>query len=161
MKIIDGSQLFNPTPARRANTAFHTSGAAETSRIPQADTLNISDEARRALEERAMFLQWQENAREQAQQARETAKIQAEAHNALLIAFEIAARIMRGDIVPPDDINFLGETSPGLLMMAMSSRLENETPEEHDPLAPRENHRANTQAQVAAVVSAVVTASRA
>ncbi|MCL2187663.1 MAG: hypothetical protein FWC16_12470 [Defluviitaleaceae bacterium] len=149
IKTIDASQLFNNTPAHRNRAGFSMAGAKNAPIFAQGDSVEISEESRRALDERAMFLQWQESAREQAIQARETAKLQAEAHNALLIAFEIAARIMRGDVVPPDDINFLGETSPGLLMMAMSSRsFDNENPEEHDGIAPRENHRPAANVQV-------------
>ena len=52
----------------------------------------------------------------------------------------IAARIMRGDNVPQSDKNFLIMQSPGLFMMAMSSRNpNNENPTDYDALVREEN----------------------
>ena len=77
---------------------------------------------------------------ESMENARELAKAEAERLRKMQIAMEIAARIMRGDIVPPSDKDFLLEQSPGMYKLAMSSRNHNNgDPEEHAPLATEKN----------------------
>jgi len=64
--------------------------------------------------------------------AREAAEAQAEHFRKMRIAFEIAARIMRGDNVPQKDKDFLMKHSPGLFKLAMTARpTDNDDAKDH------------------------------
>ncbi|MCL2575789.1 MAG: hypothetical protein FWE33_05085 [Defluviitaleaceae bacterium] len=70
--------------------------------------------------------------RENLEAAKEAADAQAEEFRKMRIAFEIAARIMRGDNVPQKDLDFLLKQSPGLFKMAMTARpTDNEDGKDH------------------------------
>jgi hypothetical protein len=93
------------------------------------------EEFRRATIEHLLMV-----ARDNAEVFRQWAEMNAEEAERWQKIIEIAARIMRGDNVPQSDKAFLGEHSPGLLMMAMSSRNpDNENPTDYDAIAPRED----------------------
>jgi len=93
--------------------------------------------------------------RENMDAAREAAEIQAEEFRKMRIAFEIASRIMRGDNVPQQDLDFLLEQSPGLFKLAMAARrMDNEDAKDHDK-ALSEGAEGNSNDVVAATVQAV------
>ena len=83
---------------------------------------------------------------QQMQQAREAGEAAAEAWRIKLKALRIATRIMNGDNVPQADYDFLMEHNPALYKLALSVRIPNEDPYDHDALSEGEGDSAGTAA---------------
>ena len=172
--VINGANFFNDRPrvTRRTNlnlrenlaTAVST-GNNENNR--NRDVVEISQEAQDALgageyvipanpaAKMAVLAEWRADDMEN---ARRMAEEEAERNKRMQIAFEIAARISRGGTVPPGDEKFLMEVSPGLFMMAMSTRVENPDAEKYDAIAPEEDKAVPTPV-VSSEVSSPVSSS--
>ena len=103
---------------------------------PKIGSKTLSEHMQKLRERHAMMREQSARMREDLENARKMAEAQAEQMRKMQIAFEIAARITRGDNVPQMDKDFLLEQSPGLFKLAMSARNhDNDDPKDHDPIS--------------------------
>ena len=114
---------------------------AQSPLAPQAatDRLELSQQACDKLAERLRAVQQaqaqaervHEQAMQDAENARKTAEAMAKWLDTMLKCMKIAARIMAGDTVPPEDARFLLKNDPKTYQMAMAQRIPKEDPVEH------------------------------
>ncbi|MCL2874483.1 MAG: hypothetical protein FWE29_06105 [Defluviitaleaceae bacterium] len=118
--------------------AFNSHNQPKSTSGSQTNTKSIADNLK-ALKDMSNRIDHFNITRQQHADQAQNAKEAAAHDRKMRIAFEIAARIMRGDNVPQSDKDFLLEHSPGLFKLAMSARNHNnENPEDHDALANEE-----------------------
>jgi len=114
--------------------------ADESDKSPSSESrvnISLTDLIQQKRNERSFLL---ERIAEDRESARAIAEALAEEARIWQILLEIFRRIIRGDNVSKSDENFLAEKNPGLFMMAMTARQENENPEDHESIAPSENN---------------------
>lgn len=75
------------------------------------------------------------------EQAREAGDGMFDAIRERVLLLRIASRIMGGDNVPLEDHRFLSERDPALYMKAISLRIDNDDPYDHDRLSDEEEHQ--------------------
>lgn len=131
---------------------------------PPADKLSLSRQALSWLEEQNRKLWEQDMEREQRRQDRmndclgsmESKKKELDAMDKALkvlrICQKIAASIMKGDRVPPEDLKYLMDNDPEGYKMAMAMRRPKEDPEDVESALEEEEKR-NTEESTEAVAS--------
>lgn len=92
-----------------------------------ADTLSLSDKAKRLLEAAELV-------KEISMQLEAAADFKETPYDELTKCMLIATRIMKGDKVPQADIRFLAEKEPDLYSSALLMRQNNEKPKRHKSL---------------------------
>lgn len=92
-------------------------------------SLNISDEGKKKLGEQEALL---ETLQMQLENTKEQVKAQEEAWDSMGKCLAIAIRIVKGDNVPTQDIEYLKEKNPDLFMQSMSLRMPKKDPEDCD-----------------------------
>lgn len=113
------------SPPKQQESSTRTDRLELSGREPQQDVFQAMKE--RMEQTRAEIAQ-------QAQQARDQAKAEADALKVKLLCFKIAMRILAGDKVPPEDEKYLLDNDPDLYNVAVSGRIQKEDPEEYDSL---------------------------
>lgn len=137
---------------------------AQSKAQPPADKLSLSRQALSWLEEQNRKMWEQDMEREQRRQDRmndclssmESKKKELDAMDKALkvlrICQKIAASIMKGDRVPPEDLKYLMDNDPEGYKMAMAMRRPKEDPEDVESALEEEEKR-NTEGSTEAVVS--------
>ena len=125
-----------------------------------ADKLTLSRQALSYLEEQNRLVWEREQEREQRRQSRmndslsalDTAKSQLDAMEEKLKVMnkcqKIAAAIMRGDRVPPEDMAYLMNNDPEGYKLAMAMRRENPDPEDCESVLDEEDREGRSQTAV-------------
>jgi len=127
-------QNLKDTGMARAELAFHEAwnimyfGEGETQAVDDATRQSVAEQNRLMIE--ALL----RAARDNAEIMRQRAEMEAEEAERWRKVMLIAARIARGDNVPLKDRQFLLENSPGMYMLANSTRAQNENPKDHKSL---------------------------
>jgi len=113
------------------------SGERNLAMTNSADIPQYFDDEPRAVQSeeefrRQMMQQMWESARENAEVFRQVAEMRAEEMEIMRKVMLIASRIAAGDNVPIQDKKFLMENSPGMYMLANSSRVPKDDPEDYN-----------------------------
>ena len=129
------------------------SGQPQQARRQGGDKLTLSQQALSYLEEQSRLAWEREQRRDRASDslsALDTAKSQldsmAEKLKVMRKCQKIAASVMRGDRVPPEDLAYLMKNDPEGYKLAMAMRRENPDPEDCESVLDEEDRRGNTQA---------------
>ena len=124
---------------RNTEAADTPAGARAPQRKEPVDKLTLSRQAVAFVEEQSRKMWDEVREREQQRQSRMNAKpssgeldLLSQGLKVLELCEKIAASIMRGDKVPPEDLRFLMENDPDGYRLAMALRRHKEDPEEVD-----------------------------
>ena len=135
---------------RRTETANTPAEAQAPQRKEQADKLTLSRQAVAFVEEqsRKMWDEVRERERQRQSRMNSAAKpsdgeldLLEQGLKVLELCQTIAASIMKGDKVPPEDLRFLMENDPDGYRLAMALRRQKEDPEEVDSVLEDEENR--------------------
>ena len=135
-----GARLDQVT-GRKAETPDTPAKARATQQKAPADKLTLSRQAVAFLEEQSRKMWDEVREREQQRQSRMAGAAQpaddelellSQGLKVLELCQKIAASIMKGDKVPPEDLRFLMENDPDGYRLAMAMRRHKEDPEEVD-----------------------------
>ena len=146
------NQRLDKAMAKQEKT-LTASGQPQQARRQGGDKLTLSQQALSYLEEQSRLAWEREQRRDRASDslsALDTAKSQldsmAEKLKVMRKCQKIAAAIMRGDRVPPEDLEYLMNNDPDGYKLAMAMRRENPDPEDCESVLDEEDRRGNTQA---------------
>ncbi len=146
------NQRLDKAMAKQEKT-LTASGQPQQARRQGGDKLTLSQQALSYLEEQSRLAWEREQRRDRASDslsALDTAKSQldsmAEKLKVMRKCQKIAASVMRGDRVPPEDLAYLMNNDPEGYKLAMAMRRENPDPEDCESVLDEEDRRGNTQA---------------
>ncbi len=146
------NQRLDKAMAKQEKT-LTASGQPQQARCQGGDKLTLSQQALSYLEEQSRLAWEREQRRDRASDslsALDTAKSQldsmAEKLKVMRKCQKIAASVMRGDRVPPEDLAYLMKNDPEGYKLAMAMRRENPDPEDCESVLDEEDRRGNTQA---------------
>lgn len=146
------NQRLDKAMAKQEKT-LTASGQPQQARRQGGDKLTLSQQALSYLEEQSRLAWEREQRRDRASDslsALDTAKSQldsmAEKLKVMRKCQKIAASVMRGDRVPPEDLAYLMKNDPEGYKLAMAMRRENPDPEDCESVLDEEDRRGNTQA---------------
>ena len=146
------NQRLDKAMAKQEKT-LTASGQPQQARRQGGDKLTLSQQALSYLEEQSRLAWEREQRRDRASDslsALDTAKSQldsmAEKLKVMRKCQKIAASVMRGDRVPPEDLAYLLNNDPEGYKLAMAMRRENPDPEDCESVLDEEDRRGNTQA---------------
>jgi len=142
MRNITGQNLRD-TGMARAELAFHEAWNIMYFGDGGADEIAADMRQREAEQNRLMMEHLLWVARENAEVMRQWAEMEAEEAERWRKVMLIAARIARGDNVPLADRQFLMENSPGMYMIANTTRMQNDNPRDYESVL--SNDRDNEQ----------------
>ena len=124
---------------RKTETADTSAGTRSPQRKEPVDRLTLSRQAAAFVEERSRKMWDEVREREQQRQERMNAKpasgeldLLSNGLRVLELCQKIAASIMKGNHVPPEDLKFLMENDPAGYRLAMAMRKHNPDPEEEE-----------------------------
>ena len=135
---------------KKAETPDTSAKARTTQQKEPVDKLTLSRQAVAFVEEQSRNMWDEVREREQRRQSRmnsaaEPAKgeldLLSQGLKVLELCQKIAASIMKGDKVPPEDLRFLMENDPDGYRLAMALRRQKEDPEEVDSVLENEENR--------------------
>lgn len=150
------NQRLDKAMAKQEKT-LTASGQPQQARCQGGDKLTLSQQALSYLEEQSRLAWERDQQRDQRRDrasdslsALDTAKSQldsmAEKLKVMRKCQKIAASVMRGDRVPPEDLAYLMNNDPEGYKLAMAMRRENPDPEDCESVLDEEDRRGNTQA---------------
>ena len=133
---------------RKTETADTPTGAQAPQRKEPVDKLTLSQQAVAFVEEQSRKMWDEVREREQQRQSRMNAEpsdgeldLLSQGLKVLEMCQKIAASIMKGDNVPPEDLKFLMENDPDGYRLAMALRRHKEDPEDVDSVLEDEENR--------------------
>ena len=133
---------------KKAGTPDTPAGAQAPQRKEPVDKLTLSRQAVAFVEEQSRKMWDEVREREQQRQSRMNAEpssdeldLLSQGLKVLELCEKIAASIMKGDKVPPEDLRFLMENDPDGYRLAMALRRQKEDPEEVDSVLEDEENR--------------------
>ena len=137
-KLRRGAQTGTIT-GRKAETRDASAGTKTPQRKEPVDKLTLSRQAAAFVEEQSRKMWDEVREREQRRQERMNAEpssgeldLLRKGLRVLELCQKIAASIMKGNKVPPEDLKFLMENDPDGYRLAMAMRRENPDPEEEE-----------------------------
>ena len=136
---------------RKAETPDTPAKAQAPQRKEPVDKLTLSRQAVAFVEEQSRNMWDEVREREQRRQSRMNAEpsngeldLLSQGLKVLELCQKIAASIMKGDNVPPEDLKFLMENDPDGYRLAMALRRHKEDPEDVDSVLEDEENRDNS-----------------
>ena len=137
---------LDKTMGRKAETANTPAETQTTQRKEPVDKLTLSRQAVAFVEEQSRKMWDEVREREQQRQSRMNAEpsnseldLLSEGLKVLELCQKIAASIMKGNNVPPEDLRFLMENDPDGYRLAMALRRNNPDPEDEESVLPDED----------------------
>lgn len=135
MKIIDSSSKIDAVSSystKQKKKAFDPVKDKVAENIHKSDQISLSDKAKRLQEKEQLV-------RDLQKQVDEISSSNVNPYDELMKCLQIASRILKGDKVPQEDINFLVKHQPDLYSATMIMKQNKEDPKVHESLLDEKN----------------------